>query len=190
MGNRSHSKIDQLPLELRDIINKAIVKKGMTYAEITRVINQEIDKKGLDSSLKPSQSSVERYGKKFMEKLERIETAREQAKTIIDTSAGLKTDMAEATSTVAFQMLFDMLINNQAEDGQLDKNALKAIDTLAKLERSAVSREKLKFEFDKGVTAAVEQITEGVQKELENYPDIQRKMLEIVKKTEGDLNAK
>jgi hypothetical protein len=177
--NRSHSKIDQLPSELREAINDAIVNKRMTYKEITLLIKEA----GHDIS----QKSVERYGKKFLTKLESISRAKEQARSIIETSAGLKLDMAEASSMVAFQLLMDMLVNADSEN--IDKNTLAAIRTLATLERSAVSREKLKFEFDKGVDAAVSKVKESLSKELKQHPELLERINSLVEKIENDLKG-
>ncbi len=178
-NRRKHSKIDGLPQELISAINDAIVNRRKTYKEI----EEWLQEKGHDIS----QSSVQRYGKTFLTKLERISTAREQAKTIIETSSGLKTEMSEATSTVAFQLLMEMLINTDSKD--VDKNTLNAIKTLATLERSTVAREKLKIEFDKGVSAAMDRVTESLRKELENHPDILQKIQEIAEEVKTNLKT-
>lgn len=178
-NRRSHSKIDKLPDHLREAINDAIVNKRLTYEKITEMIQEA----GHDVS----QKSVERYGKKFISKLESITRAKEQAKSIIETSAGLKLDMAEASSSVAFQLLFDMLVNTQS--GEVDKNTIAAIKTLATLERSAVSREKLKFQFDKGVEQATQKVKESLKEELKGYPDLVERIGEVVEKVESDLKA-
>jgi uncharacterized alkaline shock family protein YloU len=169
-----------LPPEIVAAVNDAIVNKRKTYAEIETWLRGD----GYDVS----RGSVQRYGKQFLTKLERISTAREQAKTIIETSSGLKTEMSEATSTVAFQLLMEMLINTDAAN--IDKNVLDAMKTLASLEKSTVSREKLKLSYDKGVSEAAEQIKRQVKAELKNYPDIVEKLVEIVEKASGTLKEK
>lgn len=174
---RKHSKIDDLPDEIVSAINDAIVNKRKTYKEIEQWLKAD----GYDIH----QSSLQRYGKNFLAKLERITQAREQAKTIIETISGLKTEMAEATSTVAFQILMDMLINAD----EVDKDTLQAIKTLATLERSTVAREKLKLEYDKGVSAAIDEVKKELQKELENYPELIEKMLNIVDALRNDLKG-
>ncbi len=176
---RSHSKVDQLPQELREAINDAIVNKKMTYKDITRLINEQ--------GHAISQKSVERYGKNFLTKLDRISTAREQAKAIIETSADSKLDMAEATSTVAFNLLMDMITNAMSEGKELDKLTLEAMRTLATLERSAVSREKLRFEFDKGVKKAITTVKAELSEELKQHPDVMERIGEILNQVELDL---
>lgn len=176
---RSHSKIDKLPQDLREAINDAIVNKRLTYREITDMIT------GAGHDI--SQKSVERYGKNFLAKLESITIAKEQARSIIETSAGLKLDMAEASSMMAFNLLMNMLINTDSKD--MDKTTLSAMKTLATLERSAVSREKLKFDFDKGVEAATAKVKDSLKEELKQHPDLLTRINEVVEKVEKDLKA-
>lgn len=174
---RSHSKIDSMPIELKEAIHDAIVNERLTYKQITDMI--------LEGGYDISQKSVERYGKKFLSKLDGITRAKEQAKTIIETTAGLKLDMAEASSTVAFQLLMDMLVNTDSSN--VDKNTLNAIKALASLERSAVSREKLKLQFDKGVSEAALRIKAELNKALEKQPGLFDEICNIADKIEAQL---
>lgn len=178
---RSHSKVDKLPPELREAINDAIVNQRLTYKEITRLINE--------AGHPISQKSVERYGKDFLTKLDRISTAREQAKAIIETSVDSKLEMAEATSTVAFNLLMDMITNAMSEGKEVDKLTLEAMRTLATLERSAVSREKLRFEFDKGVSKAAAQVKKELSAELAKHPELLERINEIIDNVESDLKG-
>lgn len=175
MANRAISKVDKLPDELRQVINEAIISKRLTYEQITEMIHNA-------GHTDISSRAVARYGKKFSEKLESITRAKEQAKAIIESSAGLKLEMAEASSTVAFQLLMDMLVNTNREE--IDKNTLTAIRALSSLERSAISREKLKYQFDKGVEAAAEKIKGELQKVLQKEPDLLGQILEILDRVE------
>lgn len=171
--NRAHPKAANLPPDIVSAINDAIVNGRKTYKQITEWLNAG----GYDIS----ESSMQRYGSKFLAKLERITQAREQAKSILETSAGLKTEMSEATSTVAFQLLMDMFVNTEAgPDGELNKNVIQAINAFSNLERSGTGREKLKFEYDKGVAAATEKITRAINDELKNHSDILDKINEIL----------
>ncbi len=176
-NRRSHNMIDKLPAELKEAINNAIVNERLTYREITDMINAT----GHNVSTK----TVERYGKKFMDKLESITRAKEQARSILETSAGLKLEMAEASSMIAFQLLMDMLVNTEGKE--VDKNTLAAIKTLASLERSAVGREKLKFEYDKGVNAAGTKIKDSLKQELEGNKELADKLNQIVDDITGEM---
>lgn len=178
---RSHNAIDKLPAELKEAINNAIVNDRLTYREITDMINK--------AGHNVSNKTVERYGKRFLAQLESITRAKEQAKAILETSAGLKLEMAEASSTIAFQLLMDMLMNVNADDKQLDKNALAAIKTLAGLERSAVSREKLKYQYDKGVNAAAVRIKETLRREMEDEPGLVESLARLVDEITEEMTA-
>lgn len=175
MANRAISKVDKLPDDLREVINEAIISKRLTYEQITEIIHNA-------GHTDISARSVARYGKKFSDKLESITRAKEQAKAIIESSAGLKLDMAEASSTVAFQLLMDMLVNTNSNE--IDKNTLTAIRALSSLERSAVSREKLKYQFDRGVEAAAEKIKTELQIVLRKEPELLGQILDILEKVE------
>lgn len=177
MSRRSHNMIDKLPADLKEAINNAIVNERLTYREITDMIN--------NTGHNVSAKTVERYGKKFMEKLESITRAKEQAKSILETSAGLKLEMAEASSMIAFQLLMDMLVNTDGKE--VDKTTLAAIKTLASLERSAVSRENLKFQYDKGVNAAGVKIKESLRAELAGNEDLAERLNQIVDDITGEM---
>lgn len=176
---RSHSKVDKLPQELREAINDAIVNKKMTYKDITRLINEQ--------GHAISQKSVERYGKNFLTKLDRISATREKAQAIIESSQDKKLDMTEATSIVATDLLMNMMINAQDEGKEVDKTTLSAMRTLATLERSAVSREKLRFEYDKGVKKAIATVKAELSEELKQHPDVLGRISEILNQVEDEL---
>ena len=175
MANRAISKVDKLPDELRQVINEAIISKRLTYEQVTEMIHNA-------GHPDISSRAVARYGKKFSDKLESITRAKEQAKAIIESSAGLQLNMAEASSTVAFQLLMDMLVNTDSKE--IDKNTLTAIRALSSLERSAVSREKLKYQFDRGVEAAAEKIKAELQTVLQREPELLGQILDILDRVE------
>lgn len=175
---RSHSKVDKLPQELREAINDAIVNKKMTYKDITRLINEQ--------GHAISQKSVERYGKNFLTKLDRISTAREQAKAIVESAEpGNKLDLMDGASDMAVTLITNMLADNS--NGEIDKLTLEAMRTLATLERSAVSREKLRFEYDKGVKKAIATVKAELSEELKQHPDVLGRIAEILNQVEDDL---
>lgn len=175
---RSHSKVDKLPQELREAINDAIVNKKMTYKDITRLINEQ--------GHTISQKSVERYGKNFLTKLDRISTAREQAKAIVESAEpGNKLDLMDGASDMAITLITNMLADNS--NGEIDKLTLEAMRTLATLERSAVSREKLRFEYDKGVKKAIAAVKAELSEELKQHPDVMGRIAEILSQVEDEL---
>ena len=67
MTKRSHSKVAKLPEEIRAAVDRKIME-GVEYQEIADYINS------MGTSV--SRSSVNRYGQKFMAKMERLRLAR------------------------------------------------------------------------------------------------------------------
>lgn len=137
MTRRKHSKVERaLPPEIREAVN-AKLTDGYTYQEIAdwlRSLGHVV-----------SRSSLGRYGKGFLAKLERVKVAREQARAIVqEVGDGPATEMAEAANQLAVQMIMEVLMETPSLAGEKIAELLKA---LAQLERATVNREKLKFEF-------------------------------------------
>ena len=68
-NRRGHSKVSKLPDEIRAAVDRQIMA-GVEYQEIADYINA--------MGTQVSRSSVNRYGQKFMVKMERLRLAREQ----------------------------------------------------------------------------------------------------------------
>lgn len=169
MANRKHSKISQLPEELRDVIHQYF-SNGHTYEEIAGWIKS----KGHEIS----RAAVGRYGKGFLAKMEKLRQARDQAKVIIgEARDGPALEMVEAANQMAVQVILERLIEMDDIKGAKSTEVLKA---LALLERSAVRREKLKFDYNKGVDVAAEKIKAGLREELTKQPDLLAKLSAII----------
>ncbi len=181
MGDRrKHSKITSILLDgLVKAINERLVA-GETYesiAEYIRAQGHEISK-----------SSIGRYGKDFLSKLERLRVVKEQARTIVsENKDGPALEMTEAATQLALQLIMERLVAvdnlNSAKDGEI----LKA---LALLERSAVQREKLKMDAGKLLDVAVERIKSSLKDELEKNPDVLDKLVRMVDDIATDTKDK
>lgn len=133
---RRHSKVQKLPPEVVAAVNRLLVD-GFTYDQVVEFLN----KQGHDVS----RSSVGRYGQHFLQKLERLKLAREQAKAIVTEMDGTPaTEMHEAANQLAVNLIMDTLMQIDDLQGAKVTELLKA---LAHLERSAVGRERLKAEL-------------------------------------------
>lgn len=161
---RSHPKItSEFPPELVEAINKLIVN-GQTYQQITDFV--------LDKGYQISSGSVKRYGKDFLSRLERLKVVREQAKAIIEDNPDRPaTEMGEAANQLATQLIMERLMELDLTDLQ-EAKVTELLKALALLERSAVSREKLKYEFNHGVEAAFAKLKEALRKELVSNPEL------------------
>lgn len=163
-SRRKHSKVLQLPPEIVEAVNKKLTT-GATYREIADWINQMAESTGVEVS----HMAVQRYGKDFLSRLEKLRIAREQAKAIIEDSKDRPaTEMTEAASNLAVQLIQETLMAAQDEGGVIDKGLIETMKALAQLERSSVAREKLKLEFRQKAEKAVKAIEEtGRQKGLD-----------------------
>lgn len=158
---RKHHKVTTFPPEIVEALNKQLVA-GRTYAELADWLEQMGHKIGT--------SSIQRYGSNFLSKLEKLKLIKDQAKVIIDSNPETPaTEMAEAANQLAMHLITDKLMEIENLDGEKITEIFKA---LALLERSATSREKLKFEFDKGLKAATNKVKEMLQSEITGDPEL------------------
>lgn len=149
MPRRRHYKVTRaLPPELVEEVNRRIVE-GHTYEEIAGWLRQ--------MGRPVSKSAVQRYGSHYLTTMERLKLARDQARAIIEEAGDLPdTAMAQAASEIAIQLIMEALmsVNERGPDG-LDKKVIEAMKALAQLEKSAVAREKLKFDYRQKAEAMV-----------------------------------
>jgi hypothetical protein len=143
--------VESLPPEVVEAVNRKLVE-GYTYQQVTDWLNQLGHEVG--------KSSVARYGKDFLARLERLRVAKEQARAIVEETDRPATEMHEAANRLAVHLIMETLMQVNSLDGERLSELLKA---LAQLERSAVSREHLKLEYKKKVQQAVSRIEEAAQ---------------------------
>ena len=95
--NRSHSKIDRLPENLkREVENRLL--EGHTYDEIADYLKQM----GQNISCR----SVGRYGKPFLEKFEAVRMAKEYAQMLAEDNPDRPTtELHEANNALVSQMI-------------------------------------------------------------------------------------
>jgi hypothetical protein len=147
MTKRSHSKVAKLPEEIRAAVDRKIME-GVEYQEIADYINS--------MGTPVSRSSVNRYGQKFMAKMERLRLAREQAKIVVEGAKdGPALETVEAANQMAVQIILERLIEMDDIKEAKSTDVLKA---LALLERSATNRERLKLEAKRKADEAIKNI--------------------------------
>ena len=146
-NRRGHSKVSKLPDEIRAAVDRQIMA-GVEYQDIADYINS--------MGTQVSRSSVNRYGQKFMVKMERLRLAREQAKIVVESAKdGPALETVEAANQMAVQVIMERLIEMDDLKGAKSTDVLKA---LALLERSATNRERLKLEAKRKAEEAVKSI--------------------------------
>lgn len=170
-ARRKHYKIETFPREIVDAINKKLVD-GYTYEEVAAWLNE------LGHNI--GKSSVGRYGKDFLSRLERLKVVKEQAKAIIDVNPDAPaTEMAEAANQLATQLIMEFLMQVDLSDME-EAKVTEVLKALSHLERSGVQREKLKFDYNRGVEAAAEKIKENLRNELAANQELQQKIFALV----------
>lgn len=177
---RSHPKIlTELPPEIVEAVNDLLVS-GKTYQEVVDFLKEK--------GQQVSRSSVGRYGKDFLARLERLKVVKEQARTIVQESADAPaTEMAEAANQIATQLIMEHLMEVSDLEGEKVTEILKA---LARLEQSGVAREKLKMDFRKKVKVALEAFKKDLYTELEGRePELCERLIQVANRVAERLEA-
>ncbi len=108
MANRKHSKIDNLPEDLKAVVEQ-MLQSDATYAEIVEFL--------AENEQKVSVASVCRYARAFNANMEALKLTHQNFKMIkdeIDRNPDL--DMAEAIIRITSGNVFNRLANTQEED--------------------------------------------------------------------------
>lgn len=173
--NRRHFKVEQLAC--RQMVDQMLAQ-GYTYEDIVTAVR--------DQGEMITAASLSRYHGSFERIAETITQTREQMKVLIDAVREQpNTELAEVANQVMMQGLLRRVATAQDEFGSLPLD--KAGRLIANLERSAVAREKLKFEFDKGVSVATQKIKAQLQEELKGNPELFARLTEQIEQIESEL---
>lgn len=179
------------PDELRNSIDN-MIKKGIPYEKIAAHINAMDEVK--DGELPgTSIAGVHRYAKNFKETLERSKRVREQIKAVLEDAKDnpdIDTDAIKAINKMALDMVAERLCYSPADELK-NENILDIMGTMAKLNRSQISAEKLRMQYVKYKTdienkrgKAFEEFKKRVFEELEaEHPDIYARLIEIAQQT-------
>lgn len=177
--NRSHSKVDRLPPELKKEVEKRLLC-GETYEDISGYLKEF----GEDIHY----SSIGRYGKKFLKRFESVRIAKEFAKLLAEDNADRPaTELHEANNLLASQLVMEALVDDQMDAEGRGKIA----KSIASLQRAQVSNEKLKLQARKergAVHVAMEILKDKVFAEIaESYPDIADALMQLADETEREM---
>lgn len=157
MANRAHSKIAQLPVEVREAVDDLLVG-GITYEEITAKLREM----GHDVS----RSAIGRYGKDFHSRLERLKLVRAQARAVTAQTEGEGLELEEASSQLLLQYLMEFLfeVDVKDESGEINPALVaslpKLMSAVAKIQKSGVAREAFKSDVRKKIQAAARKVKE------------------------------
>ncbi len=178
--NRSHSKIDQLPEELKKEVENRLIN-GETYTNISEYLAEQ----GEDIH----SSSIGRYGRKFLKKFENVRIAKEFAKMLAEDNIDRPTtELHEANNMLMSQILMETIIDGENMDS---KELAAAARSIASLQRAQVTNEKLKIDARKesgAVHAAMNILKEKVFKEIAaSHPEIATALIELAEQTEAEM---
>ena len=172
-SRRRHHKIAKLPEDIVRQVNNMLATPGKTYQGVVDFLTEK--------GIHVSHSSVGRYGKDFLSRLERLQVVKDQARAIVDESGDRPaTEMAEAANQLGIQLIMEALMEVDSLEGEKISEVLKA---LAQLERSGTGREKLKLEYKKRaqkVAAAVEDTLKSESLPAETLKKIKEQIYGIV----------
>ncbi len=177
--NRSHGKIDRLPLPLKKEVENRLLD-GETYEDISAYLKQQGEN--------VHYSSVGRYGRGFLKKFESVRIAKEFAKLLAEDNIDRPaTELHEANNLLASQIIMEAMVDDDMDA----KERAQAAKSIASLQRAQVSNEKLKIDARKeqgAVHTAFRLFAEKIYSEIgEKYPDIAQKLLTLAEETEREM---
>jgi len=160
--------VKQLPDEILQAVNEKLAK-GYSYPEILAWLK----KMGHNNI---GYTALRNYGKNYLDKLERLRIATEQAREIIK-QAGSGMELEEASTKLALQLILEVLLEVQDLKGEKISNLLYI---LATLQRASVMREKYKLAFRDAIEEAKERIIQDIKQEVTKDEELQAKLIKIV----------
>ncbi len=135
---RRHSKVHELPEDAQQALNAMLIE-GATYEDIA----EHFKRKGFELS----RSGVGRYGKDFLNKVREVRIIEDQARTLVDQTAGDALIMEEAGSKLFAKKIIEMLLANSVSPRAIPG----VLVGFSMLQRSSVAREQLKATLAKKI---------------------------------------
>lgn len=167
------SKVDQLPGQIKERLDKLLRDGRLTQADILEQVNQAIDASGLPDELKLSRSGLNRYATSMETVGQRIREARAVsdqwiAKLGTEPSGEVSQLLIEMVRTLAFDQVLKMSDSGEAVEPKMLKDLSHAIE---RLEKAAVESTKREIELRKRIAEEVEtdlRGQDGMSEELED----------------------
>lgn len=159
-NRRRHSKVSRLPIELRDAIDRAIVKRGATYDELVSLVDGWVHEGKLKAQDAPSRAGLGRYGKHVLARLEQLDLVREQAKSVVSKAEEYGMVLDEAATNLVLNEIIAIFMNRSPNKGLSPGDIARIAAGLGKLQQSSTQREKFKAEFTKRTKAAEKAVTD------------------------------
>lgn len=137
------SKVDRLPLETRDWLNRELIARGFGgYSELAQAL--------ADMGYEISRSAVHRHGQALERKLAAIKASTEAARLIAEAAPDDEDARSAAVISMVQTEMFDVLLalqDAQDEDADIDaaervKLLARAAKSIAELSRASVNQKK------------------------------------------------
>ena len=179
---RIKSRVDELPEEMRKILDIRLADVNYTYQEIADELNQ----KGYEIS----KSAVGRYALRQGSVLSRLKEATEQTRLIVE---AIKDDTNNMDAIGAVNKLMAAELAKKIATAQ-EEIAEMPIDKAGRLavaiERATVYKEKFRLEYNKGIKDAVREIKKELQKELrDKSPELYSKLCSLADEVESRMEG-
>lgn len=171
--NRIRSKVDELPTDVREYLDSKITDVNITYEELA----EEITEMGYPIS----KSSIGRYAMRQNAAAKRLKEAYEKTRVLVQTiRENRDVDSAEVASAILMDALTNRIATAEEEFDELPLD--KAGRLVVALQRSIWYKQKLQFEFTRGVDTAAARIKEALSQEIKTDPELLARLSDMVDK--------
>lgn len=177
--NRTHGKIDSLPVEVKTGVEESLLS-GKTYKEISDDLN--------DAGYDVHESSVGRYGRKYLKRFESVRVAKQFAKLLAEDEVDRPpTEMHEANNMIMSQILMEAMM-----DGEMKAKEMASVaKSIATLQSAQVNNERLKIKARENagdIHTAMNVLKEKIFKEIAaSHPDVAQILTELANETEEEM---
>ncbi len=169
MGKRS--KVDLYGLLERVL---SLYNEGKTIKEIEEILRAEgydISRESIRRKIKSSKDIAELYRKSMEEARVLVDAVRENP----------NTDVIEVTASLLAHHIMEFA--KQIDEIQFD-DPLRFTEAVRKLADAQVRVAKLRLDYQKGYEAAKKEILQAVSHELNRFPDLRARLIEIIEALE------
>lgn len=168
---RVFSKIDELPEELKDEVNKMLFSPLVTYQDISLFLKE----KGYEIS----KSAVGRYALRQNAVAQRLKEAQEQTRSLVNIiKQNPDTDYTEATMQMLMGALTEKIATAQEEFDDMPMD--KAGRLVVALSRTKAYKDRVRMDLQKKAQLALEEFKREVYAELEKVePELCERLIQV-----------
>ncbi|MBU5441222.1 phage protein Gp27 family protein [Paenibacillus sp. MSJ-34] len=178
---RTRSKVDDLPLHIKDQVDAMIADTRCTYFEISEYL--------YDQGFLVSKSSIGRYALRLDKSAQRLLEAQEQTRAIVELiKKNPDADYTEGALQIMSGELTKKFANAQEEWDEMDLD--KAARIMVSLSRTKVYKDKVKADLAERTKVALEEFRKEVYAELEGVePELCERLIQVANRVAERLEA-